>query len=49
MIGGTTMQTIILIWATYQTDWNKEVDLAMKRLDKWEDNNNNKEPLLIKN
>lgn len=25
MIGGTLMQTIILIWVTYRTDWNKEV------------------------
>ncbi|WOH05736.1 hypothetical protein DCAR_0625156 [Daucus carota subsp. sativus] len=47
MIGGTTMQTLILIWATYQTDWEKEVDVAKKRLDKW-DNRNNKEPLLLK-
>ncbi|KAA8520060.1 hypothetical protein F0562_014316 [Nyssa sinensis] len=43
MIGGTMMQTIILIWVTYRADWNKEVEKARKRLDKWEDT---KEPLL---
>ncbi|KAK3040220.1 hypothetical protein RJ639_028932, partial [Escallonia herrerae] len=25
MIGGTLMQTIILIWTAYRTDWNREV------------------------
>ncbi|KAI8005827.1 Protein DETOXIFICATION 37, partial [Camellia lanceoleosa] len=24
MLGGTVMQTIILIWVTVRTDWNKE-------------------------
>ncbi|XP_031274252.1 protein DETOXIFICATION 40-like isoform X2 [Pistacia vera] len=43
MIGGTAMQTIILLWVTFRTDWNKEVEKAMTRLDKWEDK---KEPLL---
>uniref|UniRef100_A0A5B7AI07 Protein DETOXIFICATION n=1 Tax=Davidia involucrata TaxID=16924 RepID=A0A5B7AI07_DAVIN len=43
MIGGTVMQTIILIWVTFRTDWNKEVEEAMKRLNKWDDE---KEPLL---
>ncbi|OIT05768.1 protein detoxification 40 [Nicotiana attenuata] len=42
MIGGTVMQTIILLWFTYRTDWNKEVEKARTRLDKWE---NVKEPL----
>ncbi|KAE9452721.1 hypothetical protein C3L33_15387, partial [Rhododendron williamsianum] len=37
MIGGTVMQTSILIWATYRTDWNKEVEKAKMRLDKWDD------------
>ncbi|XP_027064637.1 protein DETOXIFICATION 40-like isoform X2 [Coffea arabica] len=37
MLGGTTMQTIILLWVTIRTDWNKEVEVALKRLDKWED------------
>ncbi|KAJ4954325.1 hypothetical protein NE237_011108 [Protea cynaroides] len=35
MIGGTAMQTIILMWVTYRTDWNIEVEKAMKRLDQW--------------
>ncbi|WRX27104.1 Multi antimicrobial extrusion protein - like 10 [Theobroma cacao] len=43
MIGGTLMQTIVLLWVTFRTDWNKEVETARKRLDKWEDK---KEPLL---
>ncbi|KAK3014232.1 hypothetical protein RJ639_008165 [Escallonia herrerae] len=43
MIGGTLMQTIILLWVTYRTDWNKEVETALKRLNKWDDI---KEPLL---
>ncbi|XP_042516477.1 protein DETOXIFICATION 40-like [Macadamia integrifolia] len=43
MIGGTLMQTIILLWVTYRTDWNKEVEEAQKRLAKWSDK---KEPLL---
>ncbi|XP_060192565.1 protein DETOXIFICATION 40-like [Lycium barbarum] len=42
MIGGTVMQTIILLWFTFRTDWNKEVEKAKKRLDKWE---NVREPL----
>ncbi|XP_058220313.1 protein DETOXIFICATION 40-like [Rhododendron vialii] len=37
MIGGTLMQTIILIWVTCRTDWNKEVEKAMKRVEKWEE------------
>ncbi|OIW04056.1 hypothetical protein TanjilG_24167 [Lupinus angustifolius] len=44
MLGGTTMQTIILIWVTFRTDWNKEVEEAGKRLKEWE---NMKEPLLL--
>ncbi|GAV89448.1 MatE domain-containing protein [Cephalotus follicularis] len=43
MIGGTAMQTLILVWVTFQTNWNKEVEEANKRLDKWQ---SNKEPLL---
>ncbi|RVW45951.1 Protein detoxification 40 [Vitis vinifera] len=37
MIGGTVMQTLILVWITYRTDWSKEVEKAKQRLDKWED------------
>ncbi|KAJ3670444.1 hypothetical protein LUZ60_010768 [Juncus effusus] len=43
MIIGTTIQTFILIWITFGTDWHKEVEEARKRLDKWDDN---KQPLL---
>ncbi|CAN4083798.1 unnamed protein product [Withania somnifera] len=41
MIGGTVMQTFILLWFTFHTDWDKEVEKARKRLDNWE---NVKEP-----
>ncbi|XP_057986428.1 protein DETOXIFICATION 40-like [Hevea brasiliensis] len=37
MIGGTVMQTFILLWVTLCTDWNKEVEKAKMRLDKWDD------------
>nr|ACZ55932.1 MATE transporter 2 [Zea mays]ACZ55933.1 MATE transporter 2 [Zea mays] len=43
MIGGTLMQTLILIWVTFRTNWNKEVEEAQKRLNKWDDG---KAPLL---
>ncbi|KAE9593063.1 hypothetical protein Lal_00029410 [Lupinus albus] len=43
MLGGTVLQTIILMWVTFRTDWNKEVEEAAKRLNKWEDKT---EPLL---
>ncbi|CDP11781.1 unnamed protein product [Coffea canephora] len=36
MLGGTIMQTIILLWVTIRTDWIKEVEAALRRLDKWE-------------
>ncbi|KQK14360.1 protein DETOXIFICATION 40 [Brachypodium distachyon] len=42
MIGGTLMQTLILVWVTFRTNWNKEVAESMKRLHKWE----GKTPLL---
>ncbi|CAN8258511.1 unnamed protein product [Cochlearia groenlandica] len=35
MIFGTLIQTIILAWVTFRTDWVKEVEEASKRLDKW--------------
>ncbi|KAG9454051.1 hypothetical protein H6P81_006955 [Aristolochia fimbriata] len=35
MIGGTVMQTLILLWVTYRTDWDKEVEVSMQRLNKW--------------
>lgn len=37
MLGGTLMQTLILIWITVRTDWNNEVDKARNRIDKWND------------
>ncbi|KAK3125154.1 hypothetical protein QOZ80_7BG0600980 [Eleusine coracana subsp. coracana] len=37
VIGGTLMQTLILLWFTFRTDWNKEVKKAKARLAKWED------------
>jgi len=37
MICGTVMQTLILMWVTFRTDWVKEVDEAQKRLNKWGD------------
>ncbi|KAG8385734.1 hypothetical protein BUALT_Bualt03G0076000 [Buddleja alternifolia] len=43
MIGGTMMQTLILLWVTFRTDWNKEVENATKRLKMWEEI---KKPLL---
>ncbi|XP_025804218.1 protein DETOXIFICATION 40-like [Panicum hallii] len=43
MIGGTLMQTLILIWITFRTDGNREVEEARKRLDKWGDT---RQPLL---
>ncbi|XP_022930650.1 protein DETOXIFICATION 40-like [Cucurbita moschata] len=38
LMGGTFMQTVILVWVTWRTDWNKEVEEAIKRLNKWDDN-----------
>ncbi|CAH9121175.1 unnamed protein product [Cuscuta epithymum] len=43
MIGGTVMQTIILLWVTFRTDWTKEVAAAQKRLHQWD---TKKQPLL---
>lgn len=37
MIGGTFIQTLILLWVTFRTDWNKEVETAKRRLDKWDE------------
>ncbi|KAJ6973263.1 hypothetical protein NC653_033558 [Populus alba x Populus x berolinensis] len=36
MIGGIVLQTVILLWVTIRTDWNKEVQEALKRLERWE-------------
>lgn len=32
MIGGTVMQTFILMWVTFRTDWNKEVIININEL-----------------
>ncbi|CAN6317762.1 unnamed protein product [Urochloa humidicola] len=37
MIGGLVVQTLVLIWVTFRTDWDKEVEQAQMRLNKWED------------
>ncbi|KAK4858158.1 hypothetical protein QYF36_011929 [Acer negundo] len=43
MLGGTLMQTVILLYVTCRTDWTKEVEKARNRLGKWD---NLTEPLL---
>ncbi|XP_028085914.1 protein DETOXIFICATION 40-like isoform X1 [Camellia sinensis] len=45
MITGTLIQTIILIWVTFRTNWDREVEKSRDRLDKWADNKE-EEPLL---
>ncbi|EPS59093.1 hypothetical protein M569_15717, partial [Genlisea aurea] len=35
MLGGTLIQTIVLIWLTARTNWLKEVDNARTRISKW--------------
>ncbi|PRQ28469.1 putative multi antimicrobial extrusion protein [Rosa chinensis] len=48
MIGGTLMQTIILLWVTFRTDWIKEVDTSKKRLEKWDESNKQQQQPLLK-
>ncbi|KAK9706423.1 hypothetical protein RND81_07G123600 [Saponaria officinalis] len=43
MLGGTLLQTLILLWVTFRTNWDKEVENASERLRTWDDK---KEPLL---
>ncbi|KAH0943245.1 hypothetical protein HID58_002882 [Brassica napus] len=43
MICGTLIQTVILAWITFRTDWTKEVEESAKRLDKW----SNKKPEVV--
>ncbi|KAM6549044.1 hypothetical protein CsatB_020720 [Cannabis sativa] len=45
MIGGTVLQTLILLWITFRTDWTKEVEESLKRLNKWDDQTNKKQIL----
>jgi len=35
MLGGTCLQTLILLIITYRTNWNKEVEKATHRLSTW--------------
>ncbi|CAL1407018.1 unnamed protein product [Linum trigynum] len=44
LLSGTICQTVILVWVTYRTDWKKEVEIAEKRLNRWDDSK--QEPLL---
>ncbi|XP_020573874.1 protein DETOXIFICATION 39-like [Phalaenopsis equestris] len=43
MISGTFMQTLILLWVTFRTNWSEEVEKAQQRLEAWDDK---KKPLL---
>ncbi|KAL9347034.1 hypothetical protein Peur_061887 [Populus x canadensis] len=43
MLGGTVLQTLILLWVTWRTDWNTEVEVAKNRLSSWDDE---RQPLL---
>ncbi|XP_071705522.1 protein DETOXIFICATION 40-like [Rutidosis leptorrhynchoides] len=45
LVGGMTMQTLILLWVTFRTDWNKEVEKAKNRLNQWQHKKD--EPLLM--
>lgn len=44
MIGGTFIQTMILIWVTCRTDWVKEVEKSKNRLIAWEDKKEEDKP-----
>nr|QBM79487.1 MATE57 [Rehmannia glutinosa] len=35
MVSGTVVQTIILFWIVYRTDWNKEASIAAQRIRQW--------------
>ncbi|KAI4355101.1 hypothetical protein L6164_003906 [Bauhinia variegata] len=35
MISGTLLQTLILLFIIYKTNWNKEVELASERMRRW--------------
>ncbi|KGN51764.1 protein DETOXIFICATION 29 [Cucumis sativus] len=35
MIGGTIIQTFILVWMVYKTNWNEEASVAEDRIRKW--------------
>ncbi|KAK1420675.1 hypothetical protein QVD17_22462 [Tagetes erecta] len=44
MIGGTALQTLILLWTTYRTDWEKEVEKSKIRVNQW--HHEKKQPLI---
>nr|AKW47280.1 MATE-88 transporter [Catharanthus roseus] len=35
MLGGVAMQTVILLWVTFRTTWDKEVEKTRSRLGRW--------------
>ncbi|OVA13765.1 Multi antimicrobial extrusion protein [Macleaya cordata] len=35
MIGGTMVQTLVLIYFTYKTDWEKQVSMAQAHVNRW--------------
>ncbi|PIM98345.1 putative membrane protein, predicted efflux pump [Handroanthus impetiginosus] len=35
MVSGTAVQTFILFWIVYRTDWNKEASIAAQRIRHW--------------
>lgn len=46
LVGGMLMQTIILCWVTFRTDWNEEVMKSKMRIKQW---NHKKAESLLKN
>nr|GMC96684.1 protein DETOXIFICATION 29-like [Ipomoea batatas] len=35
MLGGTVVQTLVLFWIVYKTNWNKEASIAADRIKQW--------------
>ncbi|CAI0463307.1 unnamed protein product [Linum tenue] len=35
MLGGTVLQTLVLFWMVYRTNWNKEASAAEERIRRW--------------
>ncbi|XP_052203726.1 protein DETOXIFICATION 40-like [Diospyros lotus] len=46
MMAGTFIQTLILVWVTARTKWDQEVEKARDRLGKWEESDQQRQPLL---
>ncbi|XP_042502986.1 protein DETOXIFICATION 29-like [Macadamia integrifolia] len=40
MLSGTILQTCVLFWLIYRTNWNKEASIAEDRIRQWGGNNN---------